>query len=153
MTKAQQAKKELIAEQKKNYEELKKMIADYKTPNEKDINYLQGVMKGKKYNRANRTELTRVLDEMEAKLKPSTNALTFEKTEQKKSVKVIQKVKGLGKDSMSDRTIMFEDIRGELFKLADKCTTYSRMQSGGAALRLSQVAANLTRLAKQKLRA
>ena len=155
MTKAQIAKKELIAEQKKNYEEMIKMIAQTSNPDKKDINYLQGVMKTRKYNRANRTEFTKILDQMEANL-PSKNALTFETSEQKKASEVVSKAKKITKvaapNLMSDRTVMFTEIRKDLFELSEKCIGYSRKQVGGAAQRLSNVANNLTRMAKQTLR-
>ena len=155
MTKTQIAKKALIAEQKKNYEEMNKMIAQISDPDEKDVNYLQGVMKNNKYNRGNRKELTAILDQMEANLKPK-NALTFETPEQEKAAQTASKaksiVKGIAPNLMSDRAVMFTEIRKDLFELAEKCLGYARKQTGGAAQRLNQVANDLTRLAKTKLR-
>ena len=146
MTKAQKTKKELIAEQKKNYEEMQKMIAQISNPDEKDINYLQGVMKGRKYNRANRTELTKTLDKMEASLKP------FETSTQKVASKAKELTGGIAPNLMTDRQIMFTEIRKELLELSEKCLGFARKQVGGAALRLNTVATNLTRMAKTTLR-
>jgi hypothetical protein len=135
-----------------------KMIEQIKNPDEKDVNYLQGVMKGKKYNRKNRTELTAKLVEMEAALKPKS-AVTFVKTQtakEKAASGVVDKAKDLAKgkapDLMSDRAVMFKDMREKLLALAEESTEYARKQSGGASLRLNNVATNLTRLAKKTLR-
>ncbi|MGR3220101.1 MAG: hypothetical protein ACUZ8H_09845 [Candidatus Anammoxibacter sp.] len=155
MTKAEENKKALIAEQKKNYEEMNKMIAQVSDPDEKDVNYLQGVMKNNKYNRGNRKELTAILDQMEADLKPK-DAITFETPAQKKAAQTVstakELTKGIAPNLMTDRAAMFTEIRKDLFELSEKCLVYARKQAGGAALRLNTVSTNLTRMAKTTLR-
>lgn len=154
MTKSEQAQKDLLAEQKKNYEEMSKMIGQVENPTKLDVKYLEEVMSERKYNRDNRTELTRLLVAMRTKLEAPKNAVTFGKTESPKEQKPAPTTATSkpADDLMSDRAEMFREIREELFVLAEKCVGYSRKQVGGAALRLNNVASNLTRLAKQTLR-
>ena len=160
MTKSEQDRKDLKALQEQNYDEMLKMISQINNPDQKDVDYLKTVMKGKKYNRANRTELTRTLDKMDIEINPKS-AVAFEKTQtpkQKKAEEVANEAKDIVKGKkpapnlMSDRAEMFEEIREDLFQLAEKCTGYSRKQVGGAAQRLNQVANAITRLAKTTLR-
>lgn len=172
MTKSTKQKAaELKAEQKNNYDDLNKKIAQMKNPTKRDVDYLQGIMKGKKYNRANRNELTDKLNEMEGSLRktaePSKSAVTFETPEPtkkgKKIVDIVKKANKLttaevmGTDepvnaAMSERAKMFTEVRNDLEELAEKSLTYSRQSSGGTALRLAQTASVLRGLIKQKLR-
>lgn len=158
---------ELKAEQKNNYDDLNKKIVQMKNPTQRDVDYLQGIMKGKKYNRANRKELTDKLNKMELKAEPTKSAVVFETSEPtekgKKIVDIVKKANKLttaevlGTDepvnaAMSERAKMFTDVREDLEELAEKSLKYSRQSSGGTALRLAQTASVLRGLIKQKLR-
>ncbi|MGR3220395.1 MAG: hypothetical protein ACUZ8H_11360, partial [Candidatus Anammoxibacter sp.] len=83
-------------------------------------------------------------------------AITFETPQQKKAAQTVstakELTKGIAPNLMSDRAVMFTEIRKDLFELAEKCTVFARMQAGGAALRLNTVSTNLTRMAKTTLR-
>ena len=134
MTKSKQNAKALKAEQKKNYDEMISLMK-IENPDRKDINYLQGVMKGKKFNRDNRNELTKILTDLEEAIEakaptsetaPETNKMT--------------------------RAQMFEEIRKDLIEVSNKCLAYSRVEEGGCAMRLNTVSRECKRMALNTLR-
>ena len=170
MTKAQQAKADLIKENKANYDDLVAKIEGMSSPSERDVNYLQGIMKGKKYTREQRKELTDKLSQMELEAQKPKSTVVFETSEpvapqnetpamkevadKVSTAKKLTMAEVMGTDEapMSNRAKMFEEVRVELFALADKCISYSRKSSGGTAMRLARASTELSRLAKTQLR-
>ena len=137
VTKSEKDAKDLKALQKKNYEEIVKKL-NIKNPDQKDINYIQGIMKGKKFNRDDRTKLSRQLMDMEKALEAKNQP----EPEQKPTTSA----------NPLTRSQMFKEVREDLMKLSDKCLAYSRVEGGGAAQRLNLVARNCKRMSGNTLR-
>lgn len=148
-------------EQTTNYNDMIKLISKMSNPSERDIDYLQGIMKGKKYTSKNRVELNEKLSQLEASTKNTVKFETEEPEEAPKdeAQKVVVKAKKLTRGEVTgesdtpvtDREKVFKEIRDELFILSDKCLKYSRGTSGGTAMRLAQASKELSRIAKIKL--
>ncbi len=161
MNKKEKAKA-LKTKQKKNHIEMLKNISNFKRPTKRDIDYMQGIMKGKKYSQVQRKELTKKLTEMENKLnegKPETPETKEVKAEKvaRTANKLVVSPPGTTPSDCEDkepttRAEIFDDVKKHLAVVEELCTKYARANPGGMSPRLNTVALQCQRFIRTTLR-